>query len=688
LSQLDFDIFFTFSMLIWANIAWTFMEQIQPYLDYFIANPEWALVIIFLISFGEALLIIGLFVPSTVALVGAGMLVGTGHLGFWPVFWATAIGAIAGDQISYWVGRLYGQRLKTVWPLNKYAGLMLKGENFVREHGGKSIAIGRFVPGVKAVVPGIVGMLGMNQPFFIFVNVTSGLVWTAAHVFPGILLGQGLALAGDLSGQLLIVLLVLLVVLGVASWLIRKLASRLQPYSNRVLRQLSIWAKSRKSRALHRFGKAIHPDNPRAPAVVFLLIVAVASLVGLVDLISGFVLRDAASNLDVSVATLMGELRNAPADAFMIPLTMLAERPVIWATGLAIAAWLSLWRSWRVALIFVGVMALAEVLGINLNHLVSSPEALMHGGFTSVPTLMAGLVFGMLAVIAGHSIKNWSKSIVTVLCACVVVAIAFSRVYLGAEWLSGILIGALLALIFSALFGMVIEAIPARRIRPLGLLAFATVAFVSVGMFHINRGIESADQRYAVRANSRTFTEQEFQAGAWSQIANRRVDLAGSPEEVFSAQWVGDLEQISKSATAKGWKPLPTWRWQDAFFYLDAKADLTKLPPRPVLHQGLKAKLTMVLDSQSNTQRRLVFRAYKSYAFVSANGRDEPVFLISITPEMPRARFGLYAIPTTLKLTAEEQKLALETLQAVPNVVALAQSQDPLKPATVFLAKP
>ena len=49
------------------------MEYIQPYLDYFSQNPGWAIAIVFLIAFGEALLIIGLFVPSTAVLVGAGM---------------------------------------------------------------------------------------------------------------------------------------------------------------------------------------------------------------------------------------------------------------------------------------------------------------------------------------------------------------------------------------------------------------------------------------------------------------------------------------------------------------------------------------------------------------------------------------------------------------------------------------
>lgn len=197
------------------------METIQPYLDYFALHPGWAVAIVFLIAFGEALLIIGLFVPSTAVLIGAGMLVGTGHLEFWPIFVATAVGAILGDQLSYWVGRLFGERLKVLWPLNCYPTLVARGEDFVRRHGGKSIAIGRFVPGVKAVVPGIVGMFGMGQIFFAVVNFSSGIVWAAAHVLPGMLLGHGLTIAGELSGRLVIVLLVLLVALAIAGWLIR-----------------------------------------------------------------------------------------------------------------------------------------------------------------------------------------------------------------------------------------------------------------------------------------------------------------------------------------------------------------------------------------------------------------------------------------------------------------------------------
>ena len=666
----------------------TAMDHIQPYLDYFSANPEWALIVIFLIAFGEALLIIGLFVPSTAVLVGAGMLVGSGHLGFWPVFWATAVGAISGDQVSYWAGRLFGDRLKTMWPLHKYPVLMARGEDFVRAHGGKSIALGRFVPGVKAVVPGIVGMLGMSQLYFLIVNVSSGLVWTIAHIGPGILIGQGLALAGDLSGHLVIVLLVLLLIIGVSSWLIRILAASAQPYVNGVLTRVSIWARRSKSRALHRFGKAIKPGNPRAPAVLFLLFVGLASLIVLADIVTGFMLRHAASNLDLSVATIMAELRNAPADAFMIPLTMMAERPVVWTMGVAMAAWLTIWRGWRVAVLMLATMGFAEFASVNLNHFVSSPDSLMHGGFTSTPTLMAGLVLGFLAALSGHAMGRWSKAVVAAMCGSVVVAIAFSRVYLGAEWLSGVLAAGLLAMVLTSLFGMAIEAIPARRIRPMGLMAFILLVAGVTGTIYINTFDGLAEKRYAAKPVLQTFTEVQWSQGAWQNIPNRRVDLAGTPEEVFVAQWVGKLDQLTHALQKQGWQAKDPWRWQDTFAYLDPKAELAKLPPRPVLHQGLKAKLTMTLENPASPARRQVLRAFKTQVFVTVAGKPEPVFLISVTPEAPKTRFQLYSMPMTLAVTADDTKLAEAALSAIPDTRIIAQTSQTDKTARVFLAKP
>lgn len=151
-----------------------------------------AFVIIFLVAAGEAIFIVGLFVPSTVVLVGAGALVGTGNLPFLPVFLLTTLGAIVGDAISFWFGRKYRLRLMTMWPITRYPTLLEKGEAFFGRYGGSSVFIGRFIPGIKSVIPGIAGMMGLSLLRFSVINCVSAVAWAAVHLLPAMGVGMGL----------------------------------------------------------------------------------------------------------------------------------------------------------------------------------------------------------------------------------------------------------------------------------------------------------------------------------------------------------------------------------------------------------------------------------------------------------------------------------------------------------------
>jgi undecaprenyl-diphosphatase len=668
------------------------MDYIKPYLDYFTANPEWAIVIVFLVAFGEALLIIGLFVPSTAALVGAGMLVGTGHLQFWPVFLATAIGAIFGDQVSYWAGRLYGDRLKLMWPLNRYPALVAKGEDFVRDHGGKSIAIGRFVPGVKAVVPGIVGMLGMSQPFFVFVNFTSGVFWAAAHVLPGMALGHTLALAGELSGRLAFVLVLLLIVLAIAGWLMRLLAAGVSPYLHRLLSRLSNWAKSFNHRSMQRFGRAVSPDNPRSMAILVFMLVLAGAFLALADLVAGLVVRDAVSNLDQSMVSLMSELRNAPADSLMVGLSMLSDRIVVWGVAAIMMAWLFFWRAWRAAVLMLGLLLSGEMLSAALGAWVERPSPVpgidvLGGTFPSRHVLMAGLVLGLLAVLASHAMGRWSKAVVAAACGCLVIAIGFSRVYLGADWLSDVIGGALLAALLAAVFGMVIEAVPSRRIKPLGLLGVSLLAGQLLVFVHIERNHDRELAVYAPPDRLLSYDFVNWSEGAWKELPQRRVDLAGLPEEVFAAQWAGNLETLRQILLSNNWKEWENWNWKQAVFYVDSGAGFDTLPPRPLLHQGLKAKLTLTRMATDNNQR-LVLRAYKSQAEVIDAARRQNVYLISVTPEILKSRFFMFNLPTTQATSVAEAESVVAILKNSPKAKLVAQPIETSGPRGVFQARP
>ena len=656
------------------------MDFIQSYLDYFVAHPDWAIAIIFLIAFGEALLIIGLFVPSTVVLVSAGALVGTGLLSFWPVFLATAIGAIAGDQVSYWAGRLFGQRLKTYWPLNRYPVLVARGEDFVREHGGKSIAIGRFIPGVKAVVPGIVGMLGMSQLYFVAVNFSSGLVWTAAHIFPGMLLGQSLAFANELSGRLVVVLIMLLAILATAGYIIRMIAGGVSPYLSHVLEEIAAWARSKKSRSLQRFARAVDPQNPRSLLVVLFAAIVFSGVIVLANMAVRIVSNDAVSNVDVSVFNLLKEMRNAPADEIMIIVTMLGDGLVMTAVALAIVVWLLWHKAFRGALAALIAILAARIFVTLLKYGIQRPRPVETYGaellsFPSSHATLAALTFGILAVLVSHSMGRWARALVYALCGLAVVAIAYSRVYLGVHWLSDVMGGVLFGAVLAAAYGVAIEAIPPRRIKPVGLFGAALIVFVVAGAFNVFSNYDKAEAAYAAPVVVTDTSFADWQREGWRQLPARRIDLAGKPEEVFLAQLAGNIDVFEAAMTARGWTATAKWTWRDSVPYLDTNATLAELPPRPALHEGLKAKLTMIQSVEGNPSQRQVLRVYKTQLQAIDDTRSHPIYLVSLRREHRKEGFSLYAMPAALNPTGSDEAALRVALRAAPELKVVGENQ-------------
>jgi membrane protein DedA with SNARE-associated domain len=189
-------------------------HALEQFLTAISANFWLSFWFIFAIAAGEAVFILGLFVPSTPVLLLAGGLIAAGKLPFWGIYLAAVLGAVVGDAISYSVGYALKDRIKTIWPFRNYLDAIARGEAFFARHGGKSVFIGRFIPAVKAVVPGIAGMFGMDYRKFSLINVTSAFAWAAAHILPGMLLSAWLDSIG-LNFET-VILVALLVVIAVA----------------------------------------------------------------------------------------------------------------------------------------------------------------------------------------------------------------------------------------------------------------------------------------------------------------------------------------------------------------------------------------------------------------------------------------------------------------------------------------
>jgi hypothetical protein len=281
---------------------------------------------------------------------------------------------------------------------------------------------------------------------------------------------------------------------------------------------------------------------------------------------------------------------------------------------------------------------------------------------------------------------RWSKAFVASLCGLLVVAISFARVYLGADWLSDILGGLFAAAMLTGIFGMAIEAVPTRRIRPLGLVGFVGVIGILTSQAHINSQHDRALIEFAAIPRAQVYDETTWMADAWRNLPQRRVDVAGQAEEQFVAQWIGPLDKLEGLLKQKGWKSEPVWTWKDSLSYLDTEATLAALSPRPLLHQGLRAKLTM---TRAEGEGRDVLRVYRSTAEIQASSARQPVFLVSLTGEVRRQRFMLFAMPGTIVASKDKSAGFLRSLSESSGTKVIAGIPPThTAPAAVFQASP
>jgi membrane protein DedA with SNARE-associated domain len=182
--------------------------------DFIGGHPHYALTAIFLLALSEAIPVIGTVVPGSTLIIGICALATGAHVNPWPLLGAAIVGAIFGDGLSFWFGRRYHRQILLRWPLNRYPRFIDRSEAFIKTYGGASVFLARFVAVVRAFVPLVAGILGMSSRQFY------------VHVFPGVLLGMALNLAGLSPGQLAILLIVGLIAVSAVVQALRFYLSR------------------------------------------------------------------------------------------------------------------------------------------------------------------------------------------------------------------------------------------------------------------------------------------------------------------------------------------------------------------------------------------------------------------------------------------------------------------------------
>ncbi|MDP3727433.1 MAG: VTT domain-containing protein [bacterium] len=146
---------------------------------------------LFAIIFAESGLFIGFFLPGDSLLFTAGFLASQGFLHIGVLAAGCFFAAVLGDNFGYAFGRRVGRRI-----FSREESLLFNPKNLARarqfyeEHGGKTLILARFIPGVRTFAPILAGVGEMRYRTFFAYNVTGAVLWAIGLTAAGYALGN------------------------------------------------------------------------------------------------------------------------------------------------------------------------------------------------------------------------------------------------------------------------------------------------------------------------------------------------------------------------------------------------------------------------------------------------------------------------------------------------------------------
>ncbi len=181
---------------------------------------QWAgYVGLFAIIFTETGLFFGFFLPGDSLLVTAGLLISQGlPLDLARLGVLLTVAAVAGDTLSYWIGRVSGPRLfaREDSLLFKRKHLQAAAE-FYAKHGAKTIVLARFMPIIRTFAPVVAGAAAMDYRKFWIYNVVGGVAWIWSMLLTGYFLGSRVPGVGKHLEKVIIVVIFLSILPGIIS---------------------------------------------------------------------------------------------------------------------------------------------------------------------------------------------------------------------------------------------------------------------------------------------------------------------------------------------------------------------------------------------------------------------------------------------------------------------------------------
>lgn len=579
------------------------------------AHPNWAGLFVLLVAALESFLVIGLFVPGSVIMFGIGAMIAAGTMELVPTLIWAAIGAVIGDGSSYLIGHHYHQRLRVMWPFRKYPYMISRGMDFFHQHGGKSIFLARFVGPVRPLLPAVAGMLDMPAKRFFLFNTLSATLWAPAYIFPGILFGASLGVAAEIAGRLALLLIIFLTLLWFSWWLMRRIARSLQPHMHAA--QLAILDWSRGHRRLQPLTAALlDPEHPEARGMTMLTALLVIASWALLTLIGSPTVGGPLHSFDLYLFHQLQALRSPVGDRLMVAITGLGSSWVLYGFTLLLSAWLLWQRRWRMTLHWTITVACVGLLTQALKGYmaVARPPLIenmtMSFSFPSAHASASMAVFGFLAVAVARELRSSWHWLPYSMSMFLIVAISFSRLYLGLHWLSDILGGLSLGLLWVALMGIAYRQHPAPPITARIFMPIALTTLLSVSTLYTIQRFDQDMAFYQPRPiPKKIISPTHWLSGSWQDLPAFRDAFEGPRNYPLNIQWLAPRATIEQTLRDQGWQAPHTTDMSGLLDLFNSDAGLNELPVLPQMHRG---NTQQILLARTLDDRLLVLRLWDS----------------------------------------------------------------------------
>ena len=372
------------------------------------ANPQWLAAAVFIVAFVECLAIAGLIVPGTVLLFAVAVLAGSGALSLSETLFLGFIAGISGDIVSYFIGRHFHQNIRRLPGLRHHPEWIAGAESYFQRYGIASLLVGRFIGPLRPMLPMVAGMFDMPFPRFAAVSLLAAAGWSVAYLLPGWATGAAIRLP-----------------LPEGFW----------PEAGIVAGSIAVMVGLSITSSMRRHRKAT-------------VLIASMSLLILAGLFIGYPHLTA---LDQGVMTLVQEHRSPTLDEVAVTLTIIGEFRNMLLFSALLVTLLLVMRQWRQAVFACATLLITALANTGTKQFFARvrPEILSDPLTSySMPSGHASGAFALfltLAVLAGRG-QPPRMRLTWLLVGCLpALAIALSRVYLGAHWPTDITAGAMLA---------------------------------------------------------------------------------------------------------------------------------------------------------------------------------------------------------------------------------------------------